>query len=107
MASFPRRQPGTSLESSDDRLLLDAYSRAVIGAVEFVGPAVAGIEVEHATGQAARGRQGAGSGFIFTPDGLLITNSHVIEDATHVVASLPDGRRYDADVIGNDTATDL
>jgi len=107
MASFPRRQPGASPDSSDDRLLLDAYSRAVIEAVEFVGPAVAGIEVEQGARRAASGRQGAGSAFLFAPDGLLVTNSHVIESATHVVASLPDGRRYDADVIGDDPTTDL
>jgi len=101
-ASLPLRQP-----APDDDDLLDAYSRAVIGAVELVGAAVVGIEVEQAASKGARGRQGAGSGFFFTPDGLVITNSHVVEGARRVIATLPDGRRHEADVIGEDPATDL
>jgi S1-C subfamily serine protease len=90
----------------DDDELLDAYSRAVIGAVEMAGPAVVGIEVESSAPD-AHGRQGAGSGFLFTPDGLIVTNSHVVNGARRVAAGLPDGRRFDADVIGEDPATDL
>jgi S1-C subfamily serine protease len=81
---------------SDDRLL-DAYSQAVIRAVDAVGPAVASIEA----GQAR------GSGFIFTPDGLLLTNSHVIARAKPIAVSLADGRSFEADVIGDDPETDL
>ncbi len=90
-----------------DNDLLDAYSRAVIGAVDLVGPAVVGVEVEQAAPASVRGRQGAGSGFLFTPDGLIITNSHVVDGAGRLVATLPDGRRYEADLIGDDPATDL
>ena len=81
----------------DDDRLLDAYSRAVIRAVEVAGPAVASIE-------AGRAR---GSGFIFTPDGLLLTNSHVIARVHGLRVSLADGRSFDADVIGDDPETDL
>jgi S1-C subfamily serine protease len=81
----------------DDAHLLDAYSQAVIRAVETAGPSVASIE-------AGRSR---GSGFIFTPDGLLLTNSHVIAKARALTVSLADGRTFDADVIGDDPETDL
>jgi S1-C subfamily serine protease len=77
--------------------LLDAYSRAVTGAVSAVAPAVAHIEVQG----------GSGSGFVFTPDGLILTNSHVVGSSAAVWATLLDGRRLRADVIGNDPDTDL
>lgn len=82
---------------SDDELL-DAYSHAVIGAVEAVGPAVVNVH---------RGDAGAGSGVIFTPDGLVLTNHHVVHGAANVDVILPDGRRLRADVIGQDAGTDL
>jgi S1-C subfamily serine protease len=88
-----------------DAGLLDAYSRAVIGAAERVGPAVAHLEVK----QARRGREqrGSGSGFVFTPDGLILTNSHVVHGVRAVRASFADGSSYDADVIGDDPDTDI
>lgn len=83
--------------------MLDAYSRAVIGAVERVSPAVVGVEAQ----QGRSGQHAAGSGFFLAPDGLVVTNSHVIERARGILVSLADGTRCDADVIGDDPATDL
>jgi S1-C subfamily serine protease len=84
--------------------ILDAYSRAVVGAVEQVGPSVVTIEV--GSGQRP-GRAGQGSGFVVAPDGLILTNSHVVHKAKSVHVSLPDGHRLAAELIGEDPDTDL
>jgi len=87
----------------DESGLLDAYSRAVVAAAERVGPAVAHLEVELGANQ----RRGAGSGFAFTPDGLLLTNSHVVHRARRIRATFADGFSRDADLLGEDPDTDI
>src|SRR5476649_1486031 len=85
------------LAQPDDGALLDAYSEAVIHAVDLVGPAVVKID-------AARG---GGSGVLFTPDGLILTNSHVVDGAGALTVAMTDGRSMRADRIGLDADTDL
>ena len=85
-----------------DEVLLDAYSQAVVHASETVAPAVAHLEVE-----LAGGRKGSGSGFAFTPDGLLLTNSHVVHGARSIRASFADGLSREGDLLGEDPDTDI
>jgi S1-C subfamily serine protease len=105
--------PGASASSRDahtidadpscDARALDAWSRVVVQAVDTVGPAVVHVQTRD-----ARGRPRAtGSGFTFTPDGLLLTNSHVIHAARHIEVASADGRHYEASVIGDDPHTDV
>jgi len=93
--------PYDSAERSDETL--DPYSARVAHAFETVGPAVVHI---HAQGESPA-RHGTGSGVLFAPDGYLLTNSHVVSGATKLSAGLTDGRRFDAELVGDDPATDL
>jgi len=86
----------------DDQALLDAYSRAVIDVVERVGPAVVRLDVA-----SERRRDGTGSGVVVAPDGLVLTNSHVVGNAARVTATTVEGRSLTARVVGDDPDTDL
>jgi S1-C subfamily serine protease len=97
---------------ANDAFLLDSYSRTVSEVVDRVAPSVAAVRVAPKKDQ---GRGGSGSGFLFTPDGYLLTNSHVLragqtvrtDQQLHCEVSLSDGRQFDAQVVGDDPDTDL
>jgi len=97
---------GDAVAASDDSRLLDAYSQAVSSAVARVAPAVAHVRVERSAGRRGRA-QGSGSGFFITPDGYLVTNSHVAGGASSLEVTLEDGRCAAASVVGDDPDSDL
>ncbi|HEX4512091.1 MAG TPA: trypsin-like peptidase domain-containing protein [Polyangiaceae bacterium] len=89
--------------SIGDGVALDAYSQAVTGAVDKVGPSVVSITV----GRRGRFGQGAGSGVVIAPDGFVLTNAHVVDGAGRVEITLHDGKTVEARPVGGDRSTDL
>ena len=97
-----------------DDELLDSYSRSVTGAARKAGPSVVNIDVRKKPSEKSRKARrpggetgGSGSGFIFTPDGFILTNSHVVHGTDEIKVTLPDGSHYKADLVGDDPDTDL
>lgn len=97
-------------ETADNDRIMDAYSRAVIHASRIISPTVVKIDIKKKTNRRRPGYEqqaGSGSGFIFTPDGFILTNSHVVNGASGIKVTLTSGQSYRAELIGNDPHSDL
>jgi S1-C subfamily serine protease len=107
---------GAAPASGDDSPLLDSYSATIVNVVERVGPAVGFVSMQRRVGDQKRAAKrdganrqvsGTGSGFVFTPDGYMLTNSHVVHEASSIRIAFPSGREFDADLVGEDPETDV
>jgi S1-C subfamily serine protease len=110
----PQPTPANPAISERDNSLLDAYSKAVVQAAEKISPSVVFINATktfpQSRGAATREQRethGSGSGFVFTPDGFILTNSHVVHDTSRLTVALSDGRRFEAAMVGDDPASDV
>src|SRR5712664_1456646 len=102
-------QPASPARGESDAALLDAYSSSVVAASDRSAPAVVQLEVAQAprSGEGETKRRGSGSGFVFTPDGFILTNSHVVHGARSIQVSFADDASFDADLVGDDPDTDV
>src|SRR5215468_307924 len=103
------KQPTLSHSVESDSFLLDEYSRTVVGAADRVAPSVVNIDIKQRVETRGRAREvgGSGSGFIIAPDGFILTNSHVVHNASAITVNLSDGRDFQAQLVGDDPDTDL
>ncbi len=108
-SSAPESPPAPGASASDDSALLDEYSRTVVSVAERVASSVVNIDIkqQRRSRHGAREIGGSGSGFVIARDGFILTNSHVVHDATQITVNLPDGREYPGRLIGDDPETDL
>lgn len=97
----------TAPAQESDLELLDAYSRAVVSVVDSVGPSVVSIAVSQASARHGGDQHGAGSGVVITPDGYIVTNSHVVHKASKILVTYLNGEQVEATFVGEDPATDL
>ena len=99
----PLGEQAPAADAAREKILLDAYSDAVITVVEEVGPSVVRLDLRRPDGK----RAGTGSGFVVSPDGLIVTNAHVVDNAKTAEVSMLDGRKFSARVLGRDPDTDI